>query len=279
MLVWFQYQLQRRTNLFPLLRYDVYDNPAAPFANYFMPFKSEKAKSAAAAAADAVTALNGTAGVDNRTAGISSAAEGVAAPSEHRWQLPTDESGMIKLGESMTTIRELSDLLTLYFCTTGISLLLMIARSLKMVDFQRHLDLTVRTLERSGVDLIHFLVIFFYTLLCSSMVGIVMIGSMEESLSTFEKAFNFHFELLIGESVGILAALFADGSVVRSEAEYFTLVIYSFGVPTFILFVLLNLILGIVGDAFGEEKENLAELDEPTLLDDFVGGPMHVDSP
>ena len=40
--------------------------------------------------------------------------------------------------------------------------------------------------------------------------------------------------------------------------------------PIFLLFVLLNLILGIVGDAFGEEKENPGELSEPTLIEDFL---------
>ena len=41
------------------------------------------------------------------------------------------------------------------------------------------------------------------------------------------------------------------------------------GVPVFILFVLLNLVLGILGDAYAEEKENLGELNEPTLMQDF----------
>uniref|UniRef100_A0A7S0X414 Polycystin cation channel PKD1/PKD2 domain-containing protein n=1 Tax=Mantoniella antarctica TaxID=81844 RepID=A0A7S0X414_9CHLO len=264
MCIWFQYQLRRRAELFPLLRFDVYDNPAAPLANFFMPFKRERVEAVVAEAAGA-NSLN------SRTAGISGASDAASAStSTRRWQLPDDESGIIKLGESMATIQDLSDLLTLYFSITGIAMMLMIARSLKLLDFQRHLDLTVRTLSRSGQDLIHFSLIFTCTLLSSSMVGLVMIGSLEESLSTLDKAFNFHFELILGSSFEVLARLFNDSSVVRTPAEYFTLVIYSFGVPTFFLFVLLNLILGIIGDAFGEEKENLAEIDEPTLLADFL---------
>ena len=45
-----------------------------------------------------------------------------------------------------------------------------------MVDFQRHLDLTVRTLSRSSLDLVHFLIIFFITLGLSTMVGHLMLG-------------------------------------------------------------------------------------------------------
>jgi len=38
--------------------------------------------------------------------------------------------------------------------------------------------------------------------------------------------------------------------------------------PVFILFVMFSLILGIISDAFGEEKEELTELEEPTIWDD-----------
>ena len=139
-----------------------------------------------------------------------------------------------------------------------------------MVDFQRHLDLTVRTLSRSSLDLLHFIIIFFITLLLSMMMGHLMVGPTEESLSRLDLAFNLHFEFILGSSLDILAKLFTDRSIVRSEIEYAALVIYSFGVPIFLLFILVNLILGIVGDSFGEEKENLGELNEPTLLDDFI---------
>ena len=91
-----------------------------------------------------------------------------------RWQLPDDDSGIKLLGESMSTFQELSGLLTFYFCVSGMSLLLMIARSLKLVDFQRHLDLTVRTLSRSSLDLLHFIIIFFITLLLRSVTQILV---------------------------------------------------------------------------------------------------------
>ena len=73
----------------------------------------------------------------------------------------------------------------------GVSLLLMVARSLKMVDFQRHLDLTVRTLSRSSLDLVHFLIIFFITLGMSTMVGHLMLGPTRR-LSNLDLGFNFH---------------------------------------------------------------------------------------
>ena len=251
--IWIGYQATRRAELAPLLRYDVYDNPAQPAANFLMPHKRSSGVVDDALDANA-TGLGGA----------------LAADAEHRWQLPTDEDGLRLLGESMTTIQHLSDLLTLYFFVSGVSLLLMVARSLKMVDFQRHLDLTVRTLSRSSLDLVHFLIIFFITLGMSTMVGHLMLGPNEEALSNLDLGFNFHFELMLGSSIDILAKLFADRTIVRSDVEYFALCIYSFGVPIFLLFVLLNLILGIVGDAFGEEKENLGELSEPTLIEDFL---------
>jgi Polycystin cation channel. len=202
-----------------------------------------------------------------QSGGLAGAAVAAERP---RWELPTDEGGMEKLGQTMTTILQLSDILTSYFTISGISLLLMVARSLKMVDFQRHLDLTVRTLSRSSLDLLHFLIIFFISLFLSTMIGHVMLGTTEEALSSFDKGFNFHFEMMLGSSLDVVGRLFSDRSVVRGNEEYATLCVYSFAVPAYLLFVLLNEILGIVGDAFGEEKENLGELDEPTLLDDLT---------
>ena len=255
--MWISYQALQRSALSPLLRYDVYDNAAQPTANYLLPYKAASNQTEAEALVAAV-----------RSDGLAGAA--VAAETQHRWELPTDESGIEKLGQTMMTILQLSDILTSYFTISGISLLLMVLRSLKMVDFQRHLDLTVRTLSRSSLDLLHFLIIFFISLFLSTMIGHVMLGTTEEALSSFDKGFNFHFEMMLGSSLDIVGRLFADRSVIRGNVEYATLCVYSFAVPAYLLFVLLNLILGIVGDAFGEEKENLGELDEPTLLDDLT---------
>ena len=124
----------------------------------------------------------------------------------------------------MVIILELSSILTSYFFISGVSLLLMTLRSLKMVDFQRHLDLTVRTLARSSLDLAHFLVIFFISLFLSTMTGHLMLGASEENLSSFDKGFNFHFEMMLGSSLDVLARLFADKSVIRGDIEYATLV-------------------------------------------------------
>ena len=242
--------------LSPVLRYDVYDNAAQPIANYLLPYKAASNQTEAEALMEAA-----------QSGGLAGAAVAAERP---RWELPTDEGGMEKLGQTMMTILQLSDILTSYFTISGISLLLMVARSLKMVDFQRHLDLTVRTLSRSSLDLLHFLIIFFISLFLSTMIGHVMLGTTEEALSSFDKGFNFHFEMMLGSSLDVVGRLFSDRSVVRGNVEYATLCVYSFAVPAYLLFVLLNLILGIVGDAVREEKENLGELDEPTLLDDLT---------
>jgi len=68
-------------------------------------------------------------------------------------------------------------------------------------------------------------------------------------------------EILIGEGIGLFSRLFTDRYVVRSGVEKFGLILYSFWMPTFILFIMFSLILGIISDAFGEEKEELTELE------------------
>jgi hypothetical protein len=259
MIVWMNYQAKRRAELFPKLRYDVYDNPASPDANYFLPRKK---------ALKPPPPPPPPAFADNRT-GIGAAGARYVdpfKPAYNRWELENDESGIEALGEMILTINELSDFLVLYFCVQGIALLLMVARLLKLFDFQKHLDITVKTLARSGIDILHFMLIFFYTLVCTSMVAHLMLGSMYESFATVEQAFNFHFEIIIGESVDVFADLLTDRSVVRTDIEYVTLVFYSFFSPVLIIFVMINMVLGIVADAFGEEKENLNEANEPTVF-------------
>jgi len=71
------------------------------------------------------------------------------------------------------------------FCQ-GIALLLMVARVLKLFEFQKHLDLTVKTLGRSVQDLMHFMLIFFCTIFASAMLAHLMLGSMNESFATLQ---------------------------------------------------------------------------------------------
>ena len=62
----------------------------------------------------------------------------------------------------------------------------MVARLLKLFEFQKHLNLTVKTLARSGQDLMHFMLIFLYTIFCSAMLAHLMLGAMNESFATLQ---------------------------------------------------------------------------------------------
>jgi hypothetical protein len=263
-IVWISYQAKRRADLFPMLRFDVYDNPASPDANYFLPRK--KIFHAPLPPPPPSTHINRT-GIfaDGGDARYVDPFE----PTYNRWELENDESGIEALGKMVTTINDLSNFLTLYFCVQGVALLLMVVRVLKLLEFQKHLGLTVKTLCRSGIDLVHFMFIFLYTLVCSAMVAHLMLGSLDESFATISAAFNFHFEIILGESVGVFAALLTDKSVVRTDIEYATLVFYSFFAPVLIVFIMINMVLGIVTDAFGVEKDKLREAEEPTVYQDM----------
>ena len=61
----------------------------------------------------------------------------------------------------------------------------MVARVLKLFEFQKHLDLTVKTLGRSVQDLMHFMLIFFSTIFASAMLAHLMLGRGLHS-STFQ---------------------------------------------------------------------------------------------
>ena len=61
----------------------------------------------------------------------------------------------------------------------------------------------------------------------------------------------------MGESVGVFSDLLTDKSIVRTQVEYVTLVLYSFCAPILIILIMINMVLGIVADAFGAEKDNL----------------------
>ena len=259
--VWVNYQLTRRASLNPILRFDVYDNPASPLANFLLPFKT----TAAAAAS-----VDNRAGVTDTAAAAAAAA---AAAEKLRWELPTDEAGMRALGESVLQINALSETLTLYFFLQGISMLLMLARTLKQMDFQRHLALTGRTVARCAKDLVHFAFVFMLCLGFSAFIGHILIGPTFERMSSlYDTFFFFHFEILIGEGVELFGMLFNDKTVVRSYPEHLGLALYSFWLPLFILMIMFSMILGIIFDSFGEEREDLTELDEPSVLDEVIEG-------
>ena len=241
MMVWISYQVKRRTDLFPKLRFDVYDNAASPDANYFLPRKKVSGAPPPPPPPSIFFA--------NQTRMSADSFEKLYVdpfkPTVSRWELENDDDGIDELGQMITTINELSGFLNLYFCTQGLVMLLMIVQILKLTAFQKHLDITVKTLYLAGPELMNLLVVFGYTLLCSAMVAHIMLGSLEESFATLTSAFNFHFEIILHESIGVFSALLTDKSIVRTDVEYATLVIYSFFAPILIIWILLQLFFGI----------------------------------
>jgi len=79
-----------------------------------------------------------------------------------------------------------------------------------------------RTFARCAKDLVHFGIIFSVTLVISAFIGHILIGAEFKNMSSlYDSLFFFHFEILIGEGIGLFSRLFTDRYVVRSGVEKF----------------------------------------------------------
>jgi len=152
-----------------------------------------------------------------------------------------------------------------YYRTTqnfvnGVCLLFMIMRLLKNLDFQPRLGLVTRTLQIAIVNLTHFMVVFFMVFGAYAIFGHVAFGGELEQFSTFKLSLNACFGILLGDHEVTNDFADSDNGVVGF------IFYYSFIIVLF--FVLLNILLAILVDAYMEVKE-VAE-DSKTVVEEII---------
>uniref|UniRef100_A0A7S0NBN4 Polycystin cation channel PKD1/PKD2 domain-containing protein n=1 Tax=Chlamydomonas leiostraca TaxID=1034604 RepID=A0A7S0NBN4_9CHLO len=160
---------------------------------------------------------------------------------------------MVGAWEEMHDLKDLIDMLNWYFALNGINILLLIARVLRLMDFQPRLGVVTRSLWLAGPDLIHFAIVAGMVFVGYAMMAHLIFGNAIEKFQTFGDSVNTCFEILLG-NIDVNQDLRALGGLQSVAGALF---FWSYELLVFM--VLLNFLLAIIVDAFSEVKEKTHE--------------------
>jgi len=161
--------------------------------------------------------------------------------------------GMNDSWSAFSDLRDLIDMLNWYFALNGINILLLIARVLKLMDFQPRLGVVTRSLWLAGPDLIHFAIVAGMVFVGYAMMAHLIFGNAIQEFSTFGESVNTCFEILLG-NIDVNDQLRNLGGLQSVAGALF---FWSYELLVFM--VLLNFLLAIIVDAFSEVKEKTHE--------------------
>ncbi|KXZ51016.1 hypothetical protein GPECTOR_14g257 [Gonium pectorale] len=175
------------------------------------------------------------------------------APDANFLALQDNGAHLTSANEAFSSLKELVDMLNWYFALNGINILLLIARVLKLMDFQPRLGVVTRSLWLAGPDLIHFAIVAGMVFIGYAMMAHLIFGNAIAKFSTFGDSINTCFEILLG-NIDVNNDLRALGGLQSVAGALF---FWSYELLVFM--VLLNFLLAIIVDAFSEVKEKTHE--------------------
>lgn len=165
----------------------------------------------------------------------------------------TRGEGFRQLGSMLTEMEAIGVALSQYMTLSGINIILMIARSLKLMDFQPRLGIVTKTLTLAASDILHFLVVFGVVFMGYVMMGTLVFGYKIEAFSTLMRSLTTCFETLLGE-IGWNADLM-DLPGLENAAGF----VYFWSYQILVFMILLNFLVAIIVDAYAEIKEEAQE--------------------
>ncbi len=161
--------------------------------------------------------------------------------------LSSNDEAMRHALESFNDAGAMSDEFLLYITINGISIILLVSRTLKLLDFQPKMGLVTRTLENAAADLAHFTALFSLVFVLFAIDAYLVFGSSIEDFSTISKACHTCFYILLGE-IGVVDKLFEHPS-------YFTAVTFYYSYLFLAYFCLLNCLLALLIESYIEVKQ------------------------
>uniref|UniRef100_A0A061RIA9 Polycystin cation channel family n=1 Tax=Tetraselmis sp. GSL018 TaxID=582737 RepID=A0A061RIA9_9CHLO len=167
-------------------------------------------------------------------------------------EVPKGE-GLRDVQASFAELQGIVDTLAWYYAINGINILFLIARVLKLMDFQPRLGVVTRSLALAGPDLAHFVLVSGMVFVGYAMMAHLIFGNNIEAFASFGRSVDTCFEILLGD-VSVNAELRALSGL---QGVAGTLFFWTFELLVFM--VLLNFLLAIIVDAFSEVKENTTE--------------------
>ena len=154
---------------------------------------------------------------------------------------------------------------SLYIGINGVSFIIMIFRTLKMMNFQPRVGLVTRTLEAAAGDLVHFIIVFAIITAGYAVVGHLNFGHSIEAFSTIWMSLNSCAEILLGE-IGLNAALLEQDFIIPPLLFFWSYIFIAF-------FILINILLAIIVDSYAMVKESADDTTPlPTEVRDLLLG-------
>ena len=137
-----------------------------------------------------------------------------------------------------------------YVTTSAIAMILLISRLLKVLDFQQKIGIVTRTIQNAAIDLFHWLILFSFIFFSYAFMGFAVFGSAISDFSTVGSACNTCFAIIMGE--------IKVSEKLLTLPNYFATHIYYYSFLTLVFFVLVNVFLAILVDAYIEVKKSAA---------------------
>ena len=159
-----------------------------------------------------------------------------------------------EMGDMFLEMKNLVDYMQLYMTLSGINIILILGRILKLMDFQPRLGVITHTLSLAFADLMHFFIIFIMIFMGYAFIGHVIFGFQSVHFSDMTHSTNSLFQNLLGD-----ITYFLDDFKNATGITFFVGMIYFYSFNIFVFMILFNFLLAIICDAFGEVKANAAE--------------------
>jgi len=144
-------------------------------------------------------------------------------------------------------LEEVASLMDQFQLAACFSMLLMLARTFKQLDFQPRLALITRTLSEAFWDLFHFVILLMLVLLPYSFMGYIFYGNTKSEFSTMADASITLLQFLVGE-----AGPYTDGPGPVSS------LVHNLYFATFVflnVWIMLNVLVGILVEAYLTVKQ------------------------
>jgi polycystin 2 len=129
----------------------------------------------------------------------------------------------------------------------------------KFINFSRTMTQISATLSSSAKDLFGFSIMFFIVFLSFAQLGYLVFGTEVESYSSFDVALFSQFRILLGD---FQFDELQNANRVLGPA-YFVLYVF------FVFFILLNMFLAIINDAYAEVKADMSRQKSEFEMIDF----------
>ena len=252
--------------------YPIYDSPQTAEARFFLTLREDDPDGEAVDAVGDVDNTTTTAGgsgaslstdsdviSDVGSATLNSSSSSNSSEShQHRWQLPSNTSGVDAMNDMFVTLSRTVYMSDLGYSFHGYALVLSILRLLGRWSFQPHIGFITRTLELSAQDLMALMIVTSVVLVLLASAMHLVVGNIYGELSTPGKAINFFFLYLITGDMGNLHRAVAarqfgsEQSMIEAVSGHTGYVLLTLLVG----YTLLSFLLAIVSDHYTDLVQN-----------------------